>query len=102
MAVPEKTIENKFVKEARKLGCLTRKLNGAGNRNWPDQLILIPFGPAVLFEFKRPGEELRPSQMAWHEDAMEIGHKAYVFTSWIDALDVVREMISTFAPVRPR
>jgi VRR-NUC domain len=50
--------------EERYPGCLIRKLNGGGNRNWPDRMILFPNGLLLLIEFKRPGEELRPGQ-AW-------------------------------------
>jgi hypothetical protein len=86
----EKTIEARFVKEAKKLGCMVRKLNGMGARDWPDRLVLIPGGAVVLIEFKRPGAELRLSQMDFQDDARAIGHYVQVYQSWEAALAYVK------------
>lgn len=89
----ESSIEKKFVKEARKLGCMTRKLEGIGQGGWPDQLILIPHGPKLLIEFKRPGGVLSPIQEACHEDAEKIGHQFYVFDNWQEAIALVKGLL---------
>ena len=90
MSVLETAIEKKFVAEAKKLGCLCRKLNGSGNRNWPDQLVLIPGGVKLLIEFKRPGEGLRPAQEDWHREAVKCGHESLVYDSWEAPLQLVK------------
>ena len=89
----EKDIEAKFVREAKKLGCLCRKLNGMGARDWPDRLVLVPGGAILLIEFKRLGATLRPSQEAWHEDAKAIGQEPYVFDNWEQPLALVERKL---------
>jgi hypothetical protein len=56
----ESDIERPVCGWARDHGLLHRKLNGEGNRHWPDQEFFIPGGRPLLVEFKRPGE--KPSQ----------------------------------------
>ena len=89
----ESALEKKFVTEAKKLGCLCRKQNGAGNRNWPDQLVLVPGGAVLLIEFKRLNEHLRPAQAGWHAEAVKIGHEPKVFDTWEEPLRLVKELL---------
>lgn len=88
--VLEKDIEKRFVRELKKLGCKSRKLNGTGYRDWPDRLILVPGGVTLFIEFKIPGEDLRPSQASLHEEAADLGHTWYTFDSWENAIECVR------------
>jgi hypothetical protein len=45
------------------MGIMHRKMNGLGNRSWPDQMFTLA-GPYTLFiECKLPGEE--PSPLQW-------------------------------------
>lgn len=89
--VLEGDIEKRFVREAKKLGCMTRKLNGVGYRDWPDRLVMVPGGAIIFIEFKRPGEPLRESQASLHEDAAAIGHDWNVCDSWEHAINIVRQ-----------
>ena len=98
----EGTIEKRFVKEVKKLGCITRKLNGMGNRDWPDRLILVPGGVTLFIEFKRPDEGLRPTQEALHEDVAAMGHTWYVFDNWEGALAVVKDHLPQRKIVKKR
>ena len=86
----ERAVENRFVQEARKLGCKTRKLNGGGQRDWSDQLVLVPGGATLLIEFKRVGAKLRPTQQAFKDACAAIGHTIHVYDSWQAALAIVR------------
>ena len=85
----EAKAEQRFVKEAKAIGCLCRKLNGSGNRDWPDQLCLVPGGAKLLFEFKREGKDLRPTQQAWHDKAADMDQVVYTVWGWAEALDIV-------------
>ena len=53
--------EATFVRKARARGFLCRKLNGAGFRGWPDQLVISPLGNIRFIEFKRPGKYKDPN-----------------------------------------
>jgi hypothetical protein len=93
--VLERDIENKFVKEVKKLGCKTRKLNGMGYKSWPDRLILCPGGAILFIEFKKPGEGLSELQQSLHSEVAEIGHVFKTYDSWEDAIKYVRTHIKT-------
>lgn len=89
----ERDIEGTFVKKARALGCMCRKLNGMGHSSWPDQMVLCPGGKVLLIEFKREGEVLRPAQEELHAEALAIGHQWWWFDNWEDAIILVRSHI---------
>ena len=89
----ETTEEQRFVRLAKALGCKCRKLNGTGNRDWPDQLVLVPGGVKLLFEFKRVGKELRPTQEVWHDAARKIGHAPYTVITALQAILIVKGCI---------
>ena len=89
MPVLEKTIENKFVKIAKDRGCKCLKINGLGQRSWPDRLVLIPNGGLVMIEFKKPGGKLTPGQEQLHEELLEMGHEVHVCYSVEEALELV-------------
>lgn len=75
----ESSVERSFVRRAEALVCRTRKLNGLGNRDWPDRLVLGPNEFFAFYEFKRPGKALRPTQEALRNDLAELGHQVHVF-----------------------
>lgn len=93
-----KDVERPFVREAKKLGCKCRKMNGTGQKDWPDQLVLCPGGGVILIEFKRPGgrkilvkKETR--QTRFHKELEAIGHRVDVFDSWQAAIKHVKFII---------
>lgn len=63
-----------------------RKMNGFGNRSWPDRLILLPNGKSVLIEFKRPGGELSPGQRQEIKELRALGHRVAVCESVEEAI----------------
>jgi len=58
MPLLEKDVENKVVRYAKEQGCLVRKMNGLGARNWPDRLFVSPSGRIWFCEFKAPGKRV--------------------------------------------
>lgn len=79
----ESAIENKVVKDSKKLGIkYALKMTIKGSVGWPDRLMLIPGGRPFFLELKRPGEKPRDIQryrirelerlgydVAWADDA---------------------------------
>lgn len=94
MSAPlEKVEENKFVQKLRKCGggdWLTRKLNGAGNRDWPDQLIIGPMNYHAMIEFKRGDEEARKTQEIKIANLRRLGHRVYLFNSCEEAFSQIK------------
>lgn len=85
----EAAIERHFVSFARSTGAKTRKLNGAGQRDWPDQLVLKPGAKRpLLLEFKRPGGGLRPGQAYFFAQLARIGFRVRVADNLQDAVRV--------------
>lgn len=74
----ETDIEQKFVTHARTEGCLSIKLEIPSQRDFPDQLVLCPFGKAFFIEFKLPNEEPRRGQLFIHKTLKRLGFKVYV------------------------
>lgn len=78
--VLERSIEARFLRRLKELWpeAKTRKMNGYGNRSWPDRLVVLPFGAKPLIEFKRPGGELSSGQANLIKELKGMGHSVYV------------------------
>jgi hypothetical protein len=71
----EASVEKRSIDFAKAEGVLSRKMNGAGFRAWPDRAFFPPelevgewtaAMPALFVEFKREGEDLTPAQADLH------------------------------------
>ena len=81
--------EGKFVTAARGLGWITRKMNGVGNKGWPDQHVALPLGAVAYIEFKRQGEKPRPEQGNQRDvqaALAALGHPVLVAYTAVEAL----------------
>lgn len=67
---------------------LVRKLNGMGNRNWPDRMFLFPGARVLLIEFKQPGEKPRPAQAWFFDQLRDMGFVVRVCDQVLQAVDV--------------
>ncbi len=85
----EKHIEARFLRELRKRWSIAeaRKMNGFGNRSWPDRLIILPNGASFYIEFKRPGGELSPGQAQKIKELKALKQRVYVFDNAEDAIE---------------
>lgn len=86
----EKHLEERCCAYAEAFGYEHIKLDKA-KRKWPDRLLLGPNGATLLVEFKRPGEEPRKQQAAFHNTLSELGHQVHV----IDTFDDFTQLILT-------
>ncbi len=84
----EKKIEDWASAEFRKLGCVVLKGKQDNSNDWPDRLILKPNDDGYFWiEFKRLGEEPRPSQKAKFKQLRLKGHRIYVCRTANDVQD---------------
>lgn len=74
----EKTIEQKFVMEVKRVGGLALKFTSPGFDGVPDRIVLFPGGKMAFVEVKAPGEKPRPLQLARHRLLRRLGFKVYV------------------------
>lgn len=91
----ESKVEKRFIRQAKKRGWKHRKLNGAGARDWHDQLILAN-GVICLIEFKRPDgkSKLSPGQEIHHDEviALNLGNRSLVTDSAEEAIAFVEAL----------
>ena len=74
----EKKLEDWACVELRKLNCVVLKGKQDNNNDWPDRLILCSSRQFFWIEFKRKGENPRPSQEVKFKQLREKGHNVYV------------------------
>lgn len=86
----ERDIEKSFLRNLKKTWptSKTRKMNGYGNRSWPDRLILLPATPLLLIEFKRPGEDLSKGQEQLHKELKLLGVRVYTCDDAEQAMNI--------------
>lgn len=73
MRAREASVEAAFVRLLRRHGLPSLKLNVAGQRGWPDRLVLLPGGRCVFVELKRPGAQARALQLHVHKRLAALG-----------------------------
>ncbi len=88
MARLESSIERAVVKYAKSKGVLVRKLNGEGERGWPDRMFLYQ-GKVLFLEFKQPGKKPTPLQEAKIAELCRHGFWA----DWADSVEEGRRLI---------
>ena len=68
----------------------------AGRKGAPDQVVFLPFGTALFFEFKRPGGgKVARQQQEFINMLKGLGFEAYVVDSWEHPLQIVKSHINT-------
>ena len=87
----ESQIEQHLIKELKKLGIETRKVQWIGRDGAPDRLILAKGG--IYVELKAPGKEPRENQLREHEKMRAAGIRVEV----IDSFDGVNKLVSELA-----
>lgn len=95
MPILEKDIEKAIVKKAKAMGCLALKINGLGQRSWPDRLFIRPDGHVIWIEVKRPGGVLSEGQKAMIDDLREHKQSVFVCYSVEDALALLQQSRGT-------
>ena len=85
----EATIEAAVVKYAKSKGMLVRKMNGLGNRGWPDRMFITKNGDIFWIEFKRKGGKLSPGQETTLQLLGEYRQTIYI----VDAVDCGKQVV---------
>ena len=95
----ERTVERAFVRKVEALGCRTRKMNGLGNADWPDRMVVGPLGSKkqiAFVEIKRLNEVPTDNQHICRNDLRERGfdarwgYNAQVLADWIKSIFKLR------------
>lgn len=94
MARLESSIERAIVKYAKSKGVLVRKLNGEGERGWPDRMFLYA-GRVLFLELKQPGKQPTKLQAAKIRELRANGFWA----DWTDGVEEGRRKIDTLIQV---
>jgi hypothetical protein len=80
--VPERLIEDYFVRRVKRLGGRVYKLQFLGRRGAPDRLVLFSDGLVFFVELKRPRRgSLSPAQSEIKADFNRLGTPVYVLKS---------------------
>lgn len=93
----EKSLENSVTRWCKKNGILHRKMNGLGNRDWPDQFCYSkrfrPGTKGVFIEMKREGHEPTEQQYAKLEELRSVGFEVEWFDSAKAAIAFLRSFL---------
>lgn len=92
----EKNEEDAVTRWAKKHGIKHRKMNGMGNRSWPDQMFYDgPLkGKVVFIEMKRKGEEPTSQQYEKLQELQDAG----LIAEWFDTREGAIKFLSSFLP----
>jgi hypothetical protein len=97
---PEGRIASRVTNYAKSLGFLAkRNYNGPGvETGWPDHEYFLPGARVLLFEFKRPGGELRKIQKYRIAQLLQRGHHVYVCDSYESGKAILDAACEASAP----
>lgn len=90
----EKTLEQKFVTEVKRVGGLALKFVSPGFDGVPDRLVLLPGGKLGFVEVKAPGKRPRPLQLARHRLLRRLGFNVYVLDDERQIGGIIRDIRS--------
>lgn len=96
----EKAIEAAAVKKAKALGYMCLKINGLGQRSWPDRLFLAKDGKVIWIEFKRKGGVLSEGQKTKIAELKAQKQSVFVCYSVEEAMLVLKQP-GTLAAQKP-
>ena len=88
----EKVIEKKLVRVVKENGGLCIKMASMYYKGIPDRLILTADGRLMFVETKRPGEQLRPEQVAWQKKLQGMKFKAVMIDS-VENLEAIKSFL---------
>ncbi len=92
----EGDLEESCRQHAKTKGWDSRKMNGLGNRDWPDRMFIPPqlakprkkFEPVLWVEFKRRGEVPTVKQVKKHVELRNAGQWVEVIDCWEDFVEL--------------
>jgi hypothetical protein len=65
-----------------------------GEAGTPDLLVMLPGGMCMWLELKTMVGKVSDTQRAWHERALQLGHRTHVCRSVDDVMFLVREALA--------
>lgn len=90
----ESEIEKRSVEYAKSIGIRNQiKLNVIGSVGWPDR-VFFKNGRTLFIEFKRPGEQPRPTQVFKIDMLQKDGFQCEVCDSFVQAKQVLDNFLN--------
>ena len=86
----EAKIEGRYLRWLKSVKIDHRKMNGLGNRSWPDQMICLPVSPFFI-EFKRVGEGLSELQKLKINELLALGYLVEIHDDSEEAIKSTEE-----------
>lgn len=85
----ESLLEQRLVREVKRIGGIAPKWTSPGNGGVPDRIVILPGGKTVYVEMKAPGKQLTPLQERWRAILLGLGHKHYK----LDSIEAINHFI---------
>lgn len=89
----ESVVERRLCREVARLSGEAIKLYF---KDWPDRLVLLPFGAHCFVETKAPGRKPRPMQLRNHARLRRLGHVVLVEdgSTWSETLAAMQRLVT--------
>lgn len=91
----EKQIEQRLVRDVKKMNGMALKFTSPGMAGVPDRLILLPKGKIAFAELKAPGKKLRPLQVRRKRQVEALDFKVYCIDGTDQIGGILREIQSS-------
>lgn len=88
----ESALEQRLVREVKRIGGKAPKWVSPGNRGVPDRIVILPHGRVVFVEMKAPGKQLQPLQRKWKKTLERMGHEVWKIDSEEDIERFIQEV----------
>lgn len=86
----ESTLEQRLVREVKRIGGIAPKWTSPGNSGVPDRIVILPGGRTVYVEMKAPGKKLTPLQERWATILRGLDQRVYK----LDSVEAINDFIA--------
>lgn len=88
----ETRIENRLIKEVKKIGGKALKFTSPGITGVPDRIVLLPHGKIIFVELKAPEEKPSPMQEYRAKELRALGFEVKCIDSVEGIMELIKEV----------